>query len=225
MMYRLFILIVALLSLPAWAEVQLSSAEHDAVDLEELAKSTVKNLTAAPSQDSPLQYTSGGLVMTVDGVKYYIKPVMFMAKSKPDDVCKPIPKSLTYRCEEGQPFVKGCHLLFFDAQGKWVGWKTMAIQEAIPHYCNAMPAMGVANKANNEILITMQYFLPDEGKGAKKVSELGDGWYRMTSLLRVKAVDGKIEAEQDDACLGNPNRLDTIAKARKQLQQCAKASK
>ena len=83
-----------------------------------------------------------------------------------------------------------------------------------------MPAMGIADKWKNEILVTMQYFLADGG-GAKKVAELGSGWARMTSLIRVKAVDGKIEVEQDDSCLGNPNQLDTIAKARKQLKICA----
>ncbi len=79
--------------------------------------------------------------------------------------------------------------------------------------------MGVADKSNNELLITMQYFLTDGG-GAKKVSELGSNWLRMTSLIRVKAKNGKIEVEQDDACLGNPNKVDTVGLARKLLQRC-----
>jgi hypothetical protein len=47
----------------------------------------------------------------------------------------------------------------------------------------------------------------------------------MTSLIRVKASNGKIEVVQDDSCLGNPNQFDTIAKARKQLQRCAASKK
>ena len=79
--------------------------------------------------------------------------------------------------------------------------------------------MGVADRDKNELLITMQYFLADGG-GAKKASDVGADWFRMTTLFRVKAIDGKIEVEQDDYCLGNPNQFDTIAKARMQLQRC-----
>jgi len=54
---------------------------------------------------------------------------------------------------------------------------------------------------------------------------VGAGWFRMTTLIRVKDNHGKIEIEQDDSCLGNPNQLETIAKARKQLQRCAAGQK
>ena len=87
-----------------------------------------------------------------------------------------------------------------------------------------MSAIGAANKTNNELLVTMQYFLIG-GESAKEISEIGSGWFRMTSLFRVKAVNGKIEVEQDDACLGNPNRIDNIPEARKTLRQCAGSKK
>lgn len=222
-MRKLLTVFAFLFCIPTWATVQLSGlSDNEPFSLKEVAAPVVQSMNAAPSRDP--QYDVG-LVLTVDQMKYYVKPYMFMAKSRSDEVCKPVAKAFAYRCEEGQPFVYGCHLLFFNARGEWVGFKTLAINErTYPHFCNAMPAMGVANREKNELLITLQYFLAD-GDGAKRVSDVGDDWFRMTSLIRIKANQGKIEVEQDDSCLGNPNQLDTIAKARKQLQRCEASKK
>ena len=222
-MRKLCFLAFIMMCLPAWAAVQLIQIESgEPFSLSELAQPVVKGINAAPSQG---QIFDVGLVLMVDGLKYYIKPAMFMAKSKPDEICTPTGDVLAYQCKEGQRFAKGCHLLFFDSKGKWVGWSTLQINEKkSPHYCNAMPAMGVFNKDKNELLITSQYFLIDSS-GAKKIADVGSGWFRMTSLIRVTDNHGKIEIEQDDACLGNPNQLDTISKARKQLQRCAAGPK
>jgi hypothetical protein len=221
-MTRVVAIIFALfVGLPVWADVQLFKTTDEDPELDKISIPITEKLTASPSREATFSY---GFKMVLDDENYYIKPTTFMAKSKPDEICNPIEKSLTYRCKEGQPHVKGCHFLFFDARGKWIGIHTMKINEDIPHYCNAMPAMGVANRAKNELLVTMQYFLAD-GRGAKKVSELGFNWIRMTTLFRVKAINGKIEVEQDDSCLGNPNQIDTISKARKQLKRCASVRK
>lgn len=215
MMRRFLFLCLLLVSNHAMAAIALGKIDQDPIDLVDLSDPITKNLNAVPT-DKP--FYSIGFSLTIDDVKYYIKPAMFMAKSRPDEVCTPTKEVLKYQCKEGQRITSGCHLLFFNAQREWVGMYTIKISERdYPHYCNAMPAMGVANKTNNELLVTMQYFLLNGG-GAKKVSELGSSWIRMTSLFRVKAVNGKIEVEQDDNCLGNPNRIETIPDARKALQ-------
>ena len=67
--------------------------------------------------------------------------------------------------------------------------------------------------------VTFQYF-PTDRKVASKISEVGSGWIRMTSLFRLKEENGRILVEQDDACLGNSNRIETIPEARKLLKQC-----
>jgi hypothetical protein len=217
-----FFLIFILVFLPVWADVKLIKiTEDEPISLEEVAEPIINRLNAAPSQKPVFDV---GLVLILDDLKYYIKPSIFMSKSKPDEVCTPTSAVLAYQCKEGQRFVKGCHLLFFDAQGKWVGWYTLETHEKSPNYCNAIPALGIANKSKNELLITIQYFFVD-GSGAIKTSELGSDWSRMTKLFRVKANNGKIEVSEDDSCLRNPNKLDTIAKARKQLQNCAVNSK
>jgi hypothetical protein len=217
-MRKLFIFAVIWACQSAWADVQLLKLDsNDPIEPDLLADVVIKGVSATPNREP---HHDIGLKVLIDDIKYYIQPSMFMAKSKPGEVCTPSGNVLAYQCQEGQRYVKGCHLLFFDAQGKWVGWHTMNIDEKkYPHYCNAMPAMGIANKAKNELLVTMQYFLADGG-GSKRVSDLGSDWFRMTTMIRMKANNGKIEVEQDDSCLGNPNQVDTIAKARKQLQRC-----
>jgi hypothetical protein len=204
--------------LPALSDVQLLKLDSkDPIEPDLLADIVIKGVLATPTREPNHAI---GLRLQIDDIRFYIQPSMFMAKNKPDEVCTATSEVLAYQCKEGQRLVKGFHLLFFDALGKWAGWHTMNIHESSPHYCNAMPAMGVANKAKNELFVTMQYFLADGG-GAKKVSDLGSDWFRMTTRIRVKDNTGKIEVEQDDTCLGNPNQIDTIAKAHKQLQRCA----
>lgn len=216
---RNFLMLLAIwFCMPVWSKVQLLELEdHDPIETFTLADAIIKKLTATPTIDA---HNDIGLRMVIDDVKYYIQPTMFMAKSSPDEVCHRTGNVLAYQCKEGQRLVEGCHLLFFNAKGEWVGWHSMAINELqYPHYCNAFPAMGVADKSNNELLITMQYFLADGGV-AEKVSNIGSNWIRMTSLIRVKANNGKIEVEQDDTCFGNPNKVNTIVQARKLLQRC-----
>lgn len=215
-MKRFFLIFLLCLSSHAWAEISFFKLDQEPIRLAELSEPIVKSLNAAP--DRRARY-SLGLGLMIDNVKYYVKPSSFMTKSRPDEVCTPTGESLTYQCIEGQRFAASCHLLFFNAQQEWVGMYTINInQKDPPYYCNAVLGMGAADKSNNEMLVTSQYFLLN-GSGARKVSELGSSWIRMTSLLRIKAVNGQIEVEQDDTCLGNPNRLETIVEARKVLKR------
>jgi hypothetical protein len=223
MMHRLFVYIliaVSFASFSAMAEVKLLEIGNDPLDIEKRTIEIANELKATPEIDPLLDV---GFRLILDDVKYYILPVMIMLKSRPDEVCTyNLKNSKTYRCIEGQPNVRGCHLLFLNAQGKFAGLYTLQIKESSPHYCNNFPAFGVTDKASNSLMVTVQYFIPAEGRVAKKISEIGLAWYRMTILFRVKANNnGRIEVEQDDECLGNPNRIDNIPEARKLLRQCA----
>ncbi|NMM10650.1 MAG: hypothetical protein HHJ16_10285 [Polaromonas sp.] len=155
----------------------------------------------------------------IDEVTYYIEGAMFMSKSRPDEVCTAL-GGHDYKCKEGQNYTHKSHLLFFNGSFNPVGTYQFKINEPYEYFVNAMPAMGVYNKVRNELLVTVRYF-PINQKAASKVSEIGSGWRRMTILFRVKAVDGKIEVEQDDTCLRNPNRIETIPDAKKALKACA----
>lgn len=158
-------------------------------------------------------------MLFVDGVKYYMRGAMFMSKSRPDERCTPVGDVLAYRCQEGQRYKDSAHLLFMDSNFQDAGVYKIKIDTPYDVFVNAMSALGVANKARNELLLTVQYFAID-GKGAHTISEVGEGWKRMTVLLRLKAVKGKIEVGQDDSCLGNPNNYETISDARKALKRC-----
>jgi hypothetical protein len=164
-----------------------------------------------------------GFKLYVNETKYFLRPAAFMTKSRPDEACTP--KSgitLAYQCKEGQRTTSDCHLIFFDAKFAEAGFNTVKVNEPYQFYCNSVVGVGVRAKGSDDLLVTVQYF-PIDQKLASKASEIGTGWNRMTVLFHIKAVDGKIIAEQDDACLGNPNRIDNIPDARKRLAKCIAA--
>ena len=82
-----------------------------------------------------------------------------------------------------------------------------------------MLAIGAADKGRDEMFVTYQYF-PIDRPAARKISEIGDGWLRMTSLLRLTLVDGRIEVVEDHDCIPNPNVIETIPDARVALKRC-----
>lgn len=109
--------------------------------------------------------------------------------------------------------------MFFNAQFENIGVYRFRPQERFESYCNAVLAIGVADKARDELFATFQYF-PIDRKAASKVGEIGDSWKRMTSLFRLTLADGKITVAEDRACLGNPNEIETIPDARVALKRC-----
>lgn len=165
---------------------------------------------------------SHGFQLYLGDSKYYIQPLTFMAKDRPDESCTPEDYSNrpTYKCTQGQRYKHSCHLFFFNAKYEPVGAYRIRINESSEIFCNAIPAMGVYDKTRNELLVTYQYF-PIDRKPAGKTGEVGDSWIRMTSLFRLKEEGGQIVVEQDDGCLKNPNRFETIPDARKALRACS----
>jgi hypothetical protein len=156
----------------------------------------------------------------VNETKYFLRPATFMDKSRPDETCTPTSgPGLNYLCDEGQRHTADCHLMFFDAKFAEAGFNTVKVNEPYPFYCNSVVGVGVRAKGSDDLLVTVQYF-PIDQKLASKASEIGTGWNRMTVLFHIKAMDGKIVAEQDDTCLGNPNRIDNVPDARKRLAKC-----
>lgn len=70
-----------------------------------------------------------------------------------------------YQCVEGQRFRKGCHVFVFDEAFKEVGFHTIEIKEAAPYFCNAVLAVGVGDKARNELLVTVQFLYRTQAGG------------------------------------------------------------
>lgn len=192
--------------------------EADAMTLARNARTEAHLSKSDPSFSIEAHYDRS-FMLFVDGVKYYMRGAMFMSKTRPDEKCTPVGDVLDYRCEQGQRYKESGHLLFMDSNFHDAGVYKIKIDTPYDVFVNAMPALGVANKVRNELLVTVQYFAIDS-KGAHSISEVGEGWKRMTVLLRLKAVGGKIQVEQDDSCLGNPNNFETIPDARKTVKQC-----
>ncbi len=206
-----------------YTDRSVSPAVREAEGLEEAAIAYSKQLSAITPADSVMGRPEKGLSFKLyfDDIKYYIVPVRFMARDRPGEACTPadFKGAPTYMCKEGQRYKDSCHLIFLDDNLKPAGAYRIRIDEPFDVFCNADIAMGVYDKKKNELLVTFQYF-PIDRKAASKISEVGSGWIRMTSLFRLKQSNGRIEVEQDDTCLKNPNRIETIPDARKELRAC-----
>lgn len=157
----------------------------------------------------------------IDGTLYYLAPVRFMTKSRPDEQCHPAKDKgkLLYMCDEGQRQTQDCHLFVFNSKFEESGYLRIPINEERPTFCNAIPALGTGRKERNELLVTTQYFFID-GSATKNASDIGSGWKRMTSLVRVREEDGRVVMEQNSSCLLNPNNIDSVPEARRRLAVC-----
>lgn len=179
------------------------------------------SLNAVPPGKRGEAHLDVGFKLRLIGALYYVSPAMLMARDKEGEACSPDyrPGAAQYMCQEGQRYTHSCHLLFLNKAMEPAGSLRLHIDEPYRYFCNAMPAMGTADKSRNELLVTVQYF-PIDQKLASKVSEIGSDWKRMTILVRLRAEDGKIVAEQDDYCVGNPNTFDSVQDARTALDIC-----
>lgn len=195
--------------------------ENDTWQLDNATKDSILPRSAIPFVHTTGSYRLAlGFKLRLNGTLFYLQPAMFMHKSRPDEICNPDYKNaLRYVCLEGQRHTKGCHLFFFNQDFVEAGYHEMHMKEVYPYYCNTVAAVSVANKANNEMFVTVQYF-PIDRKPAGKASELGASWKRSTLLVRIKQEKDKLLIEQDDSCLGNPNNYEDIASARKALLAC-----
>lgn len=130
-------------------------------------------------------------------------------------------------CSSMHVTARQCHLFMLTEQGGIAGVGRMQIVRdknlirGRPG-CIDIKAMAIAKSVPDGILITATYidssFMASPGNMPDE--------YQTTILLILKEESpGKLSITQDDSCLGNPNRIASIAAARKRLEQCAKASK
>lgn len=206
------------------AERGVPMEQWEVSKLETATLTTATTLSATSSRKKRTAYAPElglGFRLYLDGMKYYVKSALFMAKDRPGEVCTPSSntKTLDYKCEEGQSYKVSCHLMFFNAQFENVGVYRLRPQERYETFCNAVLAIGAADKGRDEMFVTYQYF-PIDRPAARKVSEIGDGWTRMTSQLRLTLVDGRFAVEEDTGCIPNPNTIETIPDARVALKRC-----
>ena len=82
--------------------------------------------------------------------------------------------------------------------------------------------MAVAMVIPDAMLITLGY---DDSASPADPRNDDPPQFTSTALLRFSEVNGKLKIEQDDSCLGNPNKYKTITAARKALANCSAGGK
>ena len=87
--------------------------------------------------------------------------------------------------------------------------------------CYGPQAMSVAKTVPDAMLVTLEY--SDSAEPADPRNDPPS--FFSTVLLRFRNENGKLKIEQDDSCLGNPNKYKTIAAARKALEACTRVQK
>ena len=187
----------------------------------------LKNLATLPVNPAMTELWSGNssVRFSLNGHMYSMFANTFMHKTKPDEVCSWLKAEKNglpnYQCPEGQPLHFDCHFYFVndDIQIKAVHIAKLSIPESSrPPFCQTVLGVGAANKTAPALMVTVQYF-NTESPVAKTASQLGSNWLRSTLLFRLQEKDGELVVTQDDSCLGNPNKFETIPDARKAFKQ------
>ncbi|ACT51343.1 hypothetical protein [Methylovorus glucosotrophus] len=187
----------------------------------------LKNLATLPVNPAMTELWSGNssVRFSLNGHMYSMFANTFMHKTKPDEVCSWLKAEKNglpnYQCPEGQPLHFDCHFYFVndDSQIKAVHIAKLSIPESSrPPFCQTVLGVGAANKTAPALMVTVQYF-NTESPVAKTASQLGSNWLRSTLLFRLQEKDGELVVTQDDSCLGNPNKFETIPDARKAFKQ------
>lgn len=168
---------------------------------------------------------------------YYSNVTSFVVDKEDIPECKGYPK--TYEevgknnwngpanCDTINSSARQCHLFMLNENSDiaGVGQIFIAREKNIINgkpNCIDVKAIAIARTVPDSFLITLSYLDSAEYVDPKSMPDE----YPTTVLLRLKEESpGKLTITQDDSCLGNPNRIASIAAARKRLEQCAKESK
>lgn len=116
-----------------------------------------------------------------------------------------------------------CHFFLFDAMtSELLGVVPLAIKPSKDlifdrPFCGNVLGISVAKVIPDSLLVVLGYGdsvnPPDLRKETPEFSS--------TLLLRWSGAGATLKIEQDDSCLGNPNKYATIASARKALKRCS----
>lgn len=189
--------------------------------------------------------------LTFDGMRYIagVGSYVPVLRAAPD--CGPVEADGTDYCKRLAENNLVCHLFLFDPQSHAVmavgampierdnrpmpGGKRRSWVHFDPKYpndprqlegwprCHVVSAVASAKVVPNALLITLKYI--DSAESISKYGKDQQNFYTSTSLLRFsKDEQGKVKVTQDQSCLGNPNRITSIAAARKALVACGAPS-
>ncbi|MFY7913934.1 MAG: hypothetical protein ACOVPA_04635 [Rubrivivax sp.] len=153
---------------------------------------------------------------------YYIAPVVMMTRSADGRICAPKgnPGSREFfLCEDGRRYTRDCHVFLFDSNFKEVAYQRIDVREPGPIFCDVVLSIGVVDRASNELLLTFAYSQLDFAPADKRSHGISSS-VDMTVRMRLREDGGRVHFEQDDRCLGNPNRIEDVPTARAVLKRC-----
>jgi hypothetical protein len=158
-----------------------------------------------------------GFRMTWGSQLYFVAGAQYTSKAQ----WTQIHESVRSKAKDSPTLPGGgiCSVFVYDRDLKPLARHDILFKEAGGRvYCNGANALARV-KGEDALLFNVMYYLVDEPK-AVTFSAIGDGWRRMSVLLRLRHDGDKVWIEQDDTCLGNPNRYDHIETARVALAAC-----
>jgi hypothetical protein len=156
---------------------------------------------------------------------YYSSGLAFVPDAQPLSSCKINPKqSFTDRCYGLLTNAYVCHFFMLNQDLTMAGVERLKIIrsklfEGKPQ-CTGIEAIALAKEIPDAFILTVGYKdsavdLNDYPKAEQEAYK-----YRTSVLVHLSEQNGKLKLTQDDSCLGNPNKYDTIAKARAALKKC-----
>ncbi|HLO62618.1 MAG TPA: hypothetical protein VK165_06595 [Azonexus sp.] len=155
--------------------------------------------------------------------KYFSEIAAFVPDSTPVEDCRSNRDNpLNNYCDQARIRHLVCHLFMFSHNLLLEGVTPLNIKRDSrvllgKPLCRSVKAMSVAKEIPNGMLVTLGY----SDSGAPTDPRNDPPEFVTTVLLRFDDEGGKLKVEQDDSCLGNPNKYATIAHARKALKQCS----
>lgn len=179
-----------------------------------------KNGTSTNYEDSNFSWTFSGRSL-LSNIGSFTPEIVPLKDCTPDSN-ELVPGS---RCDWRRKGFKVCHLFMFD--GKNLSLETVTRLNIVRDRkelvglprCRTVHAMAVAKAVPDAMLVTLGYI--DSAEPAEKSYDPPE--FFTTLLLRFKDDNGKLKVEQDDSCLGNPNKYSTVAAARRALAACSTA--
>lgn len=155
--------------------------------------------------------------------KYFSEIAAFVPDSTPLEDCKSNKDNpLDNHCDQARIRHLVCHLFMFSHDLVLKGVAPLDIKRDSrvllgKPLCRSVRAMAIAKEVPDGMLIVLGY--SDSAAPADPRNDQPE--FVTTVLLRFNDEGGKLRIEQDDSCLGNPNKYSTIAVVRKALKQCA----
>ncbi|WP_157662623.1 hypothetical protein [Sulfuriferula sp. AH1] len=223
-----------LMPLSAHAELTLNTlvtpkAAHAALEplFEKIVRPYGNSHSAAFPNHAPkgtfTYYEGSNFNWTFNSLNYLSNIASFVPDATPLEDCKPDPLNpLDHHCDWIRERNWVCHLFMFNSDLSLVTVTPLNINRRKEQligkpFCQNVKAMSVAKVIPDAMLITLGYSDSNEPADPRYAPPE----FITTFLLRFSDQNGKLQIEQDDSCLGNPNNYKTIAAARNALKQCA----